>query len=327
VDQQHQSRWRTIGRWFLWTSGIVVALALVISLYGGYRYDWQWTGIGEPDNFPKRTLWDWLQLLIIPAVLALGGYLFTQSENRRTQETADQQRTLDRELADQRRQDDMLQAYLERMSQLLTDKERPLDKAHPGDSVYNAARAQTLAILPGLNGQRKGNVLRFLYESRLLTIDRRYLGLDKEKPLMLDDADLTGVAFRGHVNLGHVNLRLADLSHAHLNHVWLWGAYLKGAKLRDVDLRGVDLHEAELGGVDLSGADLRDANLREASMVGSYPLMGPAWLNNADLTGADLSDATGITNEELEQQAASLEGATMPNGQKYEDWLKSKGRR
>jgi hypothetical protein len=32
-----------------------------------------------------------------------------------------------------------------------------------------------------------------------------------------------------------------------------------------------------------------------------------------------------ITNEELEHQAKSLEGATMPNGQKYESWLKSKG--
>jgi len=31
------------------------------------------------------------------------------------------------------------------------------------------------------------------------------------------------------------------------------------------------------------------------------------------------------TNEQLEQ-AKSLEDATMPNGQKYEDWLKSKGR-
>ncbi len=27
----------------------------------------------------------------------------------------------------------------------------------------------------------------------------------------------------------------------------------------------------------------------------------------------------GDTNEELEQQAKTLEGATMPNGQKYED--------
>jgi hypothetical protein len=33
----------------------------------------------------------------------------------------------------------------------------------------------------------------------------------------------------------------------------------------------------------------------------------------------------GVTNEQLQQQAASLKGATMPDGQKYEDWLKSKG--
>jgi hypothetical protein len=47
-------------------------------------------------------------------------------------------------------------------------------------------------------------------------------------------------------------------------------------------------------------------------------------LREADLRGANLFSAEGITNEELEQQAASLEGATMPDGQKYEDWLKDK---
>jgi hypothetical protein len=31
-----------------------------------------------------------------------------------------------------------------------------------------------------------------------------------------------------------------------------------------------------------------------------------------------------ITEQELERQAKSLEGATMPNGQKYEEWLKDK---
>jgi uncharacterized protein YjbI with pentapeptide repeats len=55
-----------------------------------------------------------------------------------------------------------------------------------------------------------------------------------------------------------------------------------------------------------------------------------ASLDQADLSGADLKyatleDAKGVTNEQLKQQAESLEGATMPNGQKYEDWLKSKG--
>ena len=44
-------------------------------------------------------------------------------------------------------------------------------------------------------------------------------------------------------------------------------------------------------------------------------------MENADLSLANLSNATlTLANEELEQDAASLEGATMPNGQKCEDW-------
>jgi hypothetical protein len=37
------------------------------------------------------------------------------------------------------------------------------------------------------------------------------------------------------------------------------------------------------------------------------------------------SNALRITNEELEQQARSLEGAILPNGQKYEEWIKTRG--
>jgi pentapeptide repeat protein len=69
-------------------------------------------------------------------------------------------------------------------------------------------------------------------------------------------------------------------------------------------LRGIALSRATLSGAFLPNADLSGANL----------------------SGANLRGAESITNEELEQQAASLEGTTMPNGQKYEDWLKSKGR-
>jgi uncharacterized protein YjbI with pentapeptide repeats len=74
------------------------------------------------------------------------------------------------------------------------------------------------------------------------------------------------------------------------------------------------LLEADLSDSDLSGADLRSADLSDADLL------------NADLSDAVLSSAQGITNEELEQQADSLQGATMLNGQKYEDWLKSKDR-
>jgi hypothetical protein len=41
--------------------------------------------------------------------------------------------------------------------------------------------------------------------------------------------------------------------------------------------------------------------------------------------GADLTNAR-VSEEQL-REAESLEGATMPDSQKYEDWLKSKGSR
>ena len=49
----------------------------------------------------------------------------------------------------------------------------------------------------------------------------------------------------------------------------------------------------------------------------------PAYLRQADLRNADLSNTMGWTYEQWDR-AKSLQGAT---GQKYEDWLKSKGRR
>jgi hypothetical protein len=77
----------------------------------------------------------------------------------------------------------------------------------------------------------------------------------------------------------------------------------------------------------LSGLDRRRKTavmhfLVEEALIQSVEGKGPI----INLSGADLSYAEGITNEELEQQAASLEGATMPNGQRYQDWLKSKSR-
>jgi hypothetical protein len=87
----------------------------------------------------------------------------------------------------------------------------------------------------------------------------------------------------------------------------------------------VSLARARLEGVDLQRAILRDANLSEAWL--NKAKFEGADLMGADLTGADLTDAKGVTNEQLDRQAYSLKGATMPNGQKYEDWLKDKQKR
>ena len=72
-------------------------------------------------------------------------------------------------------------------------------------------------------------------------------------------------------------------------------------------------------GSSLGGADLSDAEGRFESRA----RMIRTRLEDAHLDGADLTNAR-VSEEQL-REAESLEGATMPDGQKYEDWLESKG--
>lgn len=292
MDQQRQSRWQLTRRQVLWTAGIVVALVVLIRI--GYALPW--TGFGQAEVAQHvrtaKTLWDWLKLLIVPAVLGLAGYfvasLFTRAQNRATLEAEER-----------RAQDEALQAYLDNMSGMpIPSNEQPslYDDPVP-DSLRTVTRARTLTVLPRLGGDRKARVVQFLYESGLIT---------KEKVIvdLLKGADLRGADLRG-ANLSEAGLSEANLSEAQLR------AGLHQANLSEADLSGADLSYATLTYADLGDAKLSKANLRGAGLSG------------ADLSGADLSGATGWTEEQLDL-AKSLKGATMPDGQKYEDWLESK---
>jgi flagellar basal body-associated protein FliL len=272
VDQQQQSRRRSTRTQVTWIGIVVVAvLFAAIVVFGGYYFEWKWTG------FPKRTPWDWTDLLIVPVVLAIGGYWFTSSQNQATQAAAER-----------RAQDDALQSYLNQMGQLLLEKDTQLLHPEEGEDARTLARAWTLTVLPTLDGNRKRRVLQFLYEAGLI---------DKERPIV----DLTGADLRG-----------GGLS----------GAFLSGAFLSGADLRGADLREAELNGAILNKARLGTARV---SVVlpdgGTEPAEPhPADLRQADLRLANLQWAQGWTYEQLDQ-ARFLEGATMPDGRQYEDWV------
>jgi uncharacterized protein YjbI with pentapeptide repeats len=204
------------------------------------------------------------------------------------------------DVENQRSQDEALEAYLDGMSQLLTDEKRPLDKARVGDSLSTAARARTLTLLSRLDGRRKRSVLQFLSEAQLLRTDRSRARTDSH---------------RKYGRFGTVVLEQADLSDAQLFLMILDGAYLWWTNMQRADLRGTHLTDAELGYADLREADLRRADLRGAKLR-------IADLRGADLRDADLTDAQ-VTQKQLDA-VESLTGATMPNGQKYEDWIKDR---
>jgi hypothetical protein len=242
-----------------------------------------------------KGLWDWLDLLVVPAVLAIGGYLFSSSQNRATQ------------LATERRaQDDALHAYLDRIGQLVADKD--LRNERDTNDLRPLARAYTLTVLGGLDGRRKRNVIRFLYEAGLIY---------EERVIALDGADLRGADLGGM----YLCTRVMDVAD----------------QTRETDLMaraeqlGVDPGEiartaasVNLMNVDLSGANLRDTDLGGAELF-------EADLSGADLTGTNLSYAhlrcaRGISELQLEEQCKVLVGTIMPNGQVYEEWIESRGR-
>src|SRR5215210_6238810 len=101
--------------------------------------------------------------------------------------------------------------------------------------------------------------------------------------------------------------------------------FLREAQLVPSNKYHIQEHIVRLDNSNLSNADLSDANLSEADLsydtLSSANLQG-ANLSDANLTGANLSNAK-VSSEQL-AETKSLEGATMPNGQKYEDWLKDK---
>jgi Pentapeptide repeats (8 copies) len=260
----------------------LIVVGLIVSFIGGYFFNWTWTGFGPytppTSNFQReKTLYDWLQLAIIPVALAIGGYLFNYTTSRFEREATQARDKTERDIATDNQREAALQDYIDKMSELLLDKDHPLRESAPEDEVRKIARVRTLTVLPRLDRERKRSVLQFLYESGLIEKDKQII-------------DLRGA-----------DLREADLREAHLYGASLIGAYLIGANLIG----------AYLYGANLIGANLREANLTGADLHEAY-LMG-ADLREAYLMGANLNGAKGTTTERLEK-AKSLQGATMPDG-------------
>jgi uncharacterized protein YjbI with pentapeptide repeats len=286
-----------------------------------------------------KPVWDWMQLLIVPLALAVIGVAFTMLQDARQQEIEDQRAQAEREIEAERAEQATLQAYLDQMGTLLLD--RNLRAADENSDVRRLARARTIVVLDALSPLRQERVLRFLNEAQLL----RATPPNEQPVVPLKYASLENIELPHRILLRGSDLQQADLSGANLAYIdlrdtYLAGAHLEGAHLHSADLEGADLSGAFLEGADLSGANLADVDLSNAEDLwkkGTFMWergagLGHADLSGANLSGADLSSANlesanlkGATvDDEQLDQAKSLKGATMPNGQKYEEWLKDK---
>ncbi len=210
---------------------LVVAIGLIIV---GYRFDW--TGFNGNSKSGK-TLWDWLQLisaLAIPLVVGFGAVWFTTRQGKvAVAENKDNQR------------ETALQSYIDKMSELLLH-EKLRDSAD--EEVRKLARVRTLTILPRLDADRKRSVLQFLYDSRLIDIDKCII-------------DMSGAKMSG------INLSGTQLSGAYLKYADMSGANLTRAAFFDEITDGITDVPYDVGYDVALSADQRNAEVESLSNV------------------------------------------------------------
>lgn len=204
------------------------------------------------------------------------------------------------QLEEDRAKQDVLQSFMEDMTALLLGNDLAISA--PEDVVRQIARSNTLTAVRQLDDARKGLLLRFLFESKLIVENPIILlnGADLSK------ADLRGADLRGadlsNVNLSNAKLQRAILRNANLTGADLTGADLTGADLTDAGMTNAILSASDLSFVTLSGADLSDADLRGADL-------DSADLNDTDLRNTNLTRAI-VTDAQLTQAFTNQTRAT-----------------
>lgn len=320
---QKRSQWmKKYKSWFLWAGiGLFLIFILTFLLVGEYAFHWMWAGF-------NKTLWDWLQLIILPATLTIASLLFARSERHSTQRAEERKAEIERQESEQRtrseqqmaqlraiaersfaqmrletemrqreeyQRESLLQSYLDRMENALIA--RRLRKSAPDAEVRKVVRARTLTVLRRLDPERKADVLWFLYESNLLD----YGSKDIRRIVDVSDADWSHIRLDGS-QLRHIDLSDVNLFHAHMQEVDLVGAKLKDATLCQANLRGANLRGANLSNADLPLSDLTGADLTGAILQGadlSRTRLIQATLRNSNLLNANLERAD-ISQADLE---------------------------
>jgi uncharacterized protein YjbI with pentapeptide repeats len=228
---------------------------------------------------PRKTLWDWLQLLLLPALLIAGILWLSIQQNQASLQMSKQQHDTAIQIAADQQQATILASYRDHISDMLLHN--TLLESKINSDVRLVAQVETLTALRELKPAGKASVLRFLFETKLINNDYHVISLS--------DADLRGAALQG--------LDLRDTN--------LFGANLTGADLRDTNLSYATLNYTNLANANLAQADLHGSDMHFSDFTG------------ANLAGANLKDAT-ETNEQQLAKAKSLTGTIMPDGSTHQ---------
>lgn len=258
---KHRSR-------FIITLFILLSSSLLMVFIVGYSKDLLWVGVSDPVDGIRKTLWDWMELLIIPTALAIGLWWLSSSEKKRDEYKVQQHRQLELQIALEDQNQEALNQYLNEMTSLILDGE--LKSRSEEYDVVALIVAKTHAALRMLDPVRKAILVQFLYDAELISMDE---DSGRTHPILnLENADLNGMV----------------LTDANLSKIVLYRAHLRNA-----DLQRVGLYQAQLWGSDLTSANLYQTELIETNLVSSRIHSANLTYINASELNLAMSDASG----------------------------------
>lgn len=301
-----QLRQQTIERWSRrkkWQWGLPFAVILSgLAIWGIYKTESLAEFLGlendetiiaiEEDNTsgqpeyttvvePGKSLWDMMELLVIPLSLLLLGAWFQNSQGERESNET---------------REEVLQLYFDRISMLLIDKN--LMAIASKKNTIDAEQKELLEISIDIIKARTPSILRFF-----------------DKDAKRRSSAIRFLAETDTISRLRINLSSTNLSRVHLGYTNLSGANLSNSNISTSNLFEANLHGANLSKVNLSrtfmpGANLSKVNLFNANLSGA-DLFG-ADLSDANLFDANLSGARGVTKEQLSE--ARLCNTKLPKG-------------
>ena len=242
---------------------------LLVIIISNWISNFKWSG------FQKKSFWDWLQLLIVPLMLAFGGLYVNYAFETR-----------DKQIAEEGKKQELLKDYFSKMQTLiLAEKTLPksnnkptgspsLDQNQPKLSPESQAiaKALTFAVLDELDGKRKGKVISYLADSKLIIEDPT---LKSKSEINLEHANLKDIVLQD-VVMPFVKINNADMTNARLDNVDLSNsdladsdlseATLKNVKLIEAKVYGVNFTKTNLTGVNFSNTDLNNSNFYNATL-------------------------------------------------------------
>ncbi|WP_288124670.1 pentapeptide repeat-containing protein [Microcystis sp. LE19-131.1A] len=319
--------------WLRWMLFLLLFLLIIanVAIVSNWIANFKWSG------FQKKSFWDWLQLLIVPLMLALGAFYLNSAAEFR-----------DNQIAQEQKHQEILTDYFSKMQGLIVETKK--SKQTPGSKESNSkerlllefrptAQALTLSVLEQLDGKRKGKVITYLAESQLITVDNNSPSTEPEinlyganlkgmvlndvdqvetvdkKPLgvVIDKADITNSNIKNVKLFEGSQLRESDFSQANLTDVYFTGADMQGAKFIKSQMTNVDLSNTNLTSANFDNVETTEIIISpDTKLDNACATKGEIVLNTIPFKTTIKKCEKGLENRGIQEAQGEMEQPPTP---------------